>query len=93
MDTENRHIHHSKAFDQILGRIASCEDWTQLERITDGIDGNYAALGLHEGELELIIQNVQYRATKSPNPLPPTTRRMPPLRWLSEKIDGERPHE
>ena len=71
MDTENRHIHHSKAFDQILGRIASCEDWTQLERITDGIDGNYAALGLHEGELELIIQNVKYRATKIPESIAP----------------------
>jgi len=71
MATENRHIHHSKAFDQILGRIASCEDWTQLGGITDGIDSTYAALGLLDGELQLIIQNAKYRATKIPESITP----------------------
>ena len=71
MDTENRHIRHSKAFDQILGRIASCEDWTQLGGITDGIDSNYSALGLLDGELQLIIQNAKYRATKIPESITP----------------------
>lgn len=70
MDTENRHIRHSTAFDQILGRIASCEDWTQLGGITDGIDSTYAALGLLSGELELIIQNAKYRATRIPESIP-----------------------
>ena len=70
MDTENRHIRHSTAFDQILGRIASCEDWTQLGGITDGIDSTYAALGLLDGELQLIIQNAKYRATRIPESIP-----------------------
>jgi hypothetical protein len=71
MDTNNRHIHHSKAFDQILGRIASCEDWAQLECITGGIDDTYTALGLLDGELELIIHNARYRAMKIPESIAP----------------------
>mgnify|MGYP003136716742 CR=1 FL=1 len=66
MATEQPHIRHSKRFDQILDRIAACEDWAALGAVVEGVDEHWGELGLTIREVELIGQNARYRASKIP---------------------------
>ena len=66
MATEQPHIRHSKRFDQILDRIAACEDWAALGAVVEGVDEHWGELGLTIREVELIGQNARYRASKLP---------------------------